>query len=146
MTTRRRKEPTPASLRELPPVDFARYRVRRNPFSDEIARTGAQVVHDEPSERSVTEIPEVDLTAARVRRNPYASRAAEALANLQVGRGRPRDGYGTGPTTPRSIRLPQSVWDALEAEARRSGTTVHALLRKAVTAFLLGREQGSPGR
>ena len=136
MTTRRRKEPTPASLRELPPIEFADYRIRRNPYAETIARMGIEVVHDEPSKESLAEIPEADFTLVRGRRNPYARRAAEALANMQYGKGRPRRGSEVGPTMARSIRLPQAVWDALEAEARRTGTSVHALLREAVTAYL----------
>ena len=138
-TSRRRKEPSDASLRALPPVEFSRYRVRRNPFADAIARVGIEITHDEPSAESLAEVPEADFASVRPRRNPYAHRAAEALAKLQYGKGRPRQGRENGPTPARSIRLPQPVWDALEDEAQKTNTTVHALLRKAVSELLLGR-------
>jgi hypothetical protein len=104
------------------------------------AREGIQVVHDGPSRESLADMPEPDLSATRARRNPCAGRAAEASARLPVGPGRPRRGEEPGPTPARSIRLPESVWEALEEEARRSGATVHALLREAVTAYVLRGE------
>ncbi len=61
VTSRRRKEPTVASLRVLPPIDFSSYRIRRNPYADDIARTGVHIVHDEPSAESLVEIPEADF-------------------------------------------------------------------------------------
>lgn len=140
MTSRRRKQPTAASLLELPPVDFARYRSSRNPYAGQVARTGVVVVHDEPSADSLAEIPEADFASARARPNPYASRAAEAVAMLQYGKGRPKRGREVGSTPTRSIRLPQVVWDALEVEAQRTGATVHALLRKAVAAYLADKQ------
>lgn len=139
-TSRRNREPTAASRRELPQIDFGKVRVRRNPYADRIAREGIRVVHDEPSRESLAAIPEADFSSVSARRNPYASRAAEAVARMHAGKGRPRRGHESGPTPTRSIRLPLSVWDALEAEARRSSTTVHALLRKAVTTYLLRTE------
>ncbi len=139
-TSRRRREPTAASRRELPQIDFSKVRIRRNPYADRIAREGIRVIHDEPSRESLAEIPEADFSSVSARRNPYASRAAEAIARMHPGQGRPRRGHESGPTPTRSIRLPQSVWDALEEEARRRSTTVHALLRKAVTTYLLRTE------
>ena len=79
-TSRRRKDPTVASLRELPLIDFDRYRLVRNPFARRIAREGIEIIHDQPSAASLAEMPEVDPYGARARRNPYASRAAEAVA------------------------------------------------------------------
>ena len=83
-------EPSKASLREMPEVDFATYRVRRSPYAARIRLEGVQLAHREPSARSLAEIPEVDLDGARIRRNPYVSRAAETAAKVQYGRGRPR--------------------------------------------------------
>ena len=127
------QEPSAASLRAMPELDFTSYRVRRNPYAARIAREGAHVVHDEPTAASVAEMPEAELDAARVRRNPYASRAAET--RLQYGRGRPRGGNEVGPTPTRSLRLPVSQWQALDAEARARGTTTHALLREIIARF-----------
>jgi uncharacterized protein (DUF4415 family) len=143
-SSRRRKEPTTDSLHELPQIDFSRYRVRKNPYADRVAREGIEILHDEPSPESLAEVPEADFSSLRARRNPYASRAAEAIEKMQLGRGRPPRGRELGPTPTRSIRLPQAVWDALDAEARRTRSTVHALLREAVTTFLMERTGGLP--
>jgi hypothetical protein len=136
----RNADPSAASLREMPEVDFDRYRVRRNPYASRIAREGSHLVHDGPSAASLAEIPAADLTTARVRRNPYVvksgggSRAAEV--RIQYGRGRPRAGQESGPTPPRSLRLPQAMWHALDAAARERHTTTHALLREVIAAFV----------
>jgi len=42
-SSRRSKEPSRASLREIPEVDFARAKVRRNPYARQIAATGVSV-------------------------------------------------------------------------------------------------------
>jgi hypothetical protein len=139
MKKRSRKEPSALSLREMPELDFSKYRVQRNQYAGRIAREGAEVVHDGPSAASLLDIPEADFSVARVRRNPYASRVAEAMGKLQYGRGRPHAGQEVGLTPARSLRLPQAAWRALEAEAREKRTTVHALLRELVAAHLAGR-------
>lgn len=125
-----------ATLRELPEIDFARYRVRRNPFAARIAREGIEILHESPSPESLAEMPEADFSLAHVRRNPYTSRAAEPLPAIQYGRGRPRAGAEVGPTPGRTLRLPESAWHALEAEAKAKRTTVHALLRELVITHL----------
>jgi hypothetical protein len=124
--------PSAASLREMPEVDFTKVRVRRNPYAAVIAREGIAVAHDEPSSRSLEDAPEVDFRRVKARANPYA----EELSRLKAGRGRPKKGQEIGPTPARSIRLPVTLWAALEAAARDSNTTVHALLRLAVTHLL----------
>jgi hypothetical protein len=48
-TIKRRMSPTGASLRELPEIDFTKYRIRRNPYAGRIKREGVKVVHDAPS-------------------------------------------------------------------------------------------------
>jgi hypothetical protein len=129
----------------MPEVVFARRRVRRNPYAARIAREGIQLVHDEPSAESLVDLPEASFAVAtHVRRNPYASRAAEAASKLQYGRGRPSAGSEVGPTTPRSLRLPEAVWSALEAEAKARSTTVHALLREVIMLYL-ERRMRTPG-
>lgn len=133
---RKTEAPGAISLRELPEIDLARYRVRRNPFAARIAREGIEVVHEAPSGDSLAEMPEADFSLARVRRNPYASRAAESVPEIQYGRGRPRAGTEVGPTPGRTLRLPESAWRALEAEAKEKRTTVHALLRELVITHL----------
>jgi hypothetical protein len=133
---RRSSGPSAASLSEMPEIDFSRYRARRNPFAARIAREGIEVVRDEPSPESLAEIPEVDFTQYRVRRNPYVSRAGEAAATMQYGRGRPPKHLETGPTRVRSVRLPESVWKALDAEAKRRKTSTHALVRELIAMFV----------
>ena len=126
------KEPTAASLRDLPEVDVRRYRVKRNRFAARMAREGFVVAHDEPSRASLDAIPEADFAVARIRKNGYAARIAEAGIVLKVGRGRPRRGDETGPTVTKSVRLPPAVWAKLEKRARAEGIAVHALLRRAL--------------
>ena len=136
MKKQKTDEPLVMTLRELPEIDFARYRVRRNPFAGRIAREGIEVVHEAPSADALAEMPEADFALAHVRRNPYVSRAAETVPAIQYGRGRPRVGEEVGPTPGRTLRLPESVWHALEAEAKAKRTTVHALLRELVITHL----------
>jgi hypothetical protein len=131
--------PSAASLREVPELDVSAYRARRNPYAARIAREGIELVHDDPSPASLAEIPEIDAKQMTARPNPYATRAAEAVARMQHGRGRPARGREVGPTTTRSIRLPASIWSALDVEAQRDGTTVHALLRNAIATFIDAR-------
>lgn len=133
-TSKRRIEPSAASIVEMPEIDFTGARARRNPYAARIAREGVQIVHDEPTRESLAAIPEVDF--ARASRNPYADRLARDLQALTVGRGRPRAGENVGPTTVRSVRLPARIWEALEAEAAARKLTVHAILRAAVARFL----------
>jgi hypothetical protein len=135
-TSSARAAPSAASLHEMPEIDFTRYHIRRNPYASVIAREGIAVIHDEPSARSLADVPEVDLARVQAWRNPYALRARQALAQLKAGRGRPKRGQEIGPAPARSIRLPMTVWEALEEAARNADTTVHALLRLAVTHLL----------
>jgi hypothetical protein len=104
--TRRIREPSRASRRELPEVDFERGRVRRNRCAKRVARDGIHVIHRGPSPASLHAMPEVDLGRARARANRYARRIAAHGLTLQVGRGRPSRAAEVGPTVPRSVRLP----------------------------------------
>lgn len=96
----------------------------------------------EPSPRSLREMPEVDFKKAKVRRNPYARRIAAEGISIHVGRGRPKKGNETGPTIPRSVRFPASVWEHLEHCAKAEGMPLHAALRAAVMAWV--KEHGVP--
>src|SRR5579872_3639550 len=129
-------DPSATSLREMPEIDFDRYHIRKNPYAAVIAREGISVVHDGPSIRSLAEIPEVDVSRVHPHRSAYAGRARSTVLQLRTGRGRPRRGQEIGPTPARSVRLPLTVWAALEAAAHEAGTTVHGLLRLAVTHLL----------
>jgi hypothetical protein len=126
------KEPTAASLRDMPEVDMRHYRAKRNRFAARIMREGVVVAHEDPSQASLEAIPEADLATARVRKNRYAARIQKTGIVLQVGRGRPRREDETGPTVTKSIRLPPAVWAKLEKRARAEGIAVHALLRRAL--------------
>ncbi len=94
--------------------------------------------HRGPSAASLREIPEVDFSKVPVRRNPYARRIAAEGITVHVGRGRPKKGGETGPTVPRSVRFPASVWAHLERRAKAEGMPLHAALRAAVLAWLNG--------
>lgn len=141
-TSRRAHEPSAASLRELPPVELTKYRIRRNPYAARIAREGMELVHHEPSRVSLAEMPEADFSVARVHRNTSRSRAAESATRIQYGRGRPPMEAEVGPTEVRSLRLPADMWRALEVEARERRTTVHAMLRELVASHILRRSPG----
>ena len=87
---------------------------------------------EEPSTASLKEMPEVDFARARVRKNPYARRIAREGISVQTTRGRPKKGEETGPTVPRSIRFPASMWREIERRAREEGVSLHAALRAAI--------------
>jgi hypothetical protein len=143
-TSKRRTDPSAASLAELPEIELGPS-ARRNPYAARISREGIELRHDGPSARSLAELPEVTFTK-RARRNPYAERLAAELHRVRVGRGRPRAGEEVGPSRVRSVRLPTAIWDALEAEAAATGLAVHAVLRAAVTSFLQARLDAMPDR
>jgi hypothetical protein len=92
----------------------------------------------EPSRRSLREMPEVDFRKARIRRNPYARRIAAEGISVHIDRARPKKGSETGPTIPRSVRFPASVWEHLERRAKAEGIPLHAALRAAVLAWVNG--------
>ena len=89
-----------------------------------------------PSKASLKEIPEIDFTKAKVRRNPYAKRIAREGISIQTTRGRPPKGEETGPTVPRSIRFPDSIWKQIEKRAAAEGISLHAALRAAVLEWM----------
>jgi hypothetical protein len=127
-------EPSEASLRAMPEIDFNRCTLHRNPFAKRVQAEGIELVHDGPSTASLAELPEVELAPAR--RNPYAHRILTEGIQIQLGKGRPRRGEEVGPTTPRSIRLPAAVWETLEELASERNETVHSVLRAAVGLLL----------
>ncbi len=150
-TTRKRRpaarNPSAASLRELPEIDFHSVFSRPNPFAKRCMREGVRST-ELPSAETLTAIPEADFSRAHVRANPYAPiieregvilRIAEETVHLQSRRGRPPAARATGGTTPRSVRFPDKVWKALEKKATRKGMTLHAALREAIAEWL-GRE------
>lgn len=140
MTKKKRSQPEPsrASLRDIPPIDFAHYgRPRRNPFARRIARDGWALAHDEPSAHSLREVPEVDRTTKGAA-NPYVERVRAHGSTVRIGRGRPKVGDETGPTTVKSVRLPAATWKRLEAQARARGIALHALVRLAIADWLEG--------
>src|SRR5215831_11006079 len=134
--TNRRKRNT--VVKEVPEVDFSLYRIRRNPYAERIAREGIELAHNGPAAAALAEMPEADFSRARVRLNKYSVKAAEVASNLQYGKGRPRKGAEIGETSARTLRLPRTLWKALEREARERTTTVHALLRELVAAHITG--------
>lgn len=131
---------------DLLQVDFAAYRVRRNPFARRIAKEGIEILSAAtnrrllpvagPSKASLREMPELDFGKEQLWRNPYARRIASHGITLQIGRGRPRHGMEVGPTIPRSIRLPDNVWKLVARRAKAEGIPLHAALRAAVLDWL----------
>ena len=134
VASRRRKEPSQATLAEMPEVDFARYRVHKNRFAARIAAEGSELVHDEPSPASVAEIPEVDLRSVKRWKNPWPKHLNESALAMHTRRGRPARGEETGPTVTRSIRIPVALDKALAALARNEDITVHALMRNVLAS------------
>jgi uncharacterized DUF497 family protein len=126
-------EPSRASLRELPEIDFGAYgRARRNPFAKRIRTEGWELVHDGPSRAALDEMPETDFSRVRASSNPYAARIKTQGYELQVGRRRPAAGTEVGPTVVKSVRLPPALWRQLEEKARSEGVALHALVRTAL--------------
>jgi hypothetical protein len=122
-------------------VDFRRYVARKNPYAASLARTGIRIrtlappagklkASPPPSRASLREMPVLDMSSPG--KNRFAAGIRAAGVTLPVGPGRPVRGQEVGPTSTRSVRLPASVWRAVEAEAARRGTTVHALLRSVI--------------
>jgi hypothetical protein len=141
----RHRGPSKRSLREIPEVDLANYRVRKNPFARKAREDGIQIATPPPrgrvargrapSKASLREIPEVSATGAM--RNPYSARVAQAGGVvLQVGRGRPKRGEEVGETIPKSVRFPVTTWRELEKRARKEGLSLHAALRLAILRWL----------
>jgi hypothetical protein len=79
-------DPSTATLRELPEIDFAKYRVRRNPYASRILREGVKVVHDEPSPASLAEMPEADFDSARADRTSTHFRPGQWRQRSSMGR------------------------------------------------------------
>jgi hypothetical protein len=129
-------EPSSASLREIPEVEFGQLRRgRRNPFARRVRAEGWELLHEGPSRSSLREMPEID-PSSKGRRSPYAKRIEARGIELQVGRGRPRAGKEKGPSVTKSVRLPPALWKRLEQEARANGVTLHAIVRAALVDWL----------
>ena len=130
------RRPRGVEWSEVPNVEFGAYRLKRNRFAKRVKEEGILLVHDAPSPASLKAIPEADFNSVKVRRSNYAERIKTGGLTLQVGRGRPRGGFETGPTVLKSVRLPPAIWKELEKRARAEGVAVHALVRKAILALL----------
>jgi hypothetical protein len=136
MRTKNDGEVSPISLREIPPVDFARYRAgKRNPYAKRMKAEGWELVHEGPSRASLREIPGLGRNAVGGP-NPYVKRIHAQGIELQVGRGRPSRGAEVGPTLVKSVRLPPAVWKRLERSARVEGVALHAVVRAALLEWL----------
>jgi hypothetical protein len=107
-----------------------------------------------PSKASLAEMPE-RAPDARVLPNRFAARIAKdggQLLELEgaepqwlpANRGRPKTGATSEVSKPRSLRLPDSVWERLQARAEAEGVGVHTLLRKLVASYLEGPAKVQP--
>jgi hypothetical protein len=103
---------------------------------------------EEPSKASLRAMPEFDMSKAKfVRHNPYAAGIRKAGGYtiavdgkkpcfVRVGAGRPKQGQNVGPSSVRSIRLPDALWEELAARAAAHSVTLHAELRAAIAKHL----------
>lgn len=101
------KYPSKASLREMPERG-AKSKTRKNKFAAQIAKDGGLAY-------------QVD---------------GESPQWMPLPQGRPKKGSETEPSKPRTVRLPDSVWQELQARAEARGVGVHTLLRELVAAYL----------
>ncbi len=109
-------------------------------------KTGSK--HERPSAESRREMPEHDFSKAAKRERGYHYKKIAAdggywagpegsLRWYPVGKGgRPKKDSGVEPSSPHSIRLPDSLWKRLDKEAKKVGVTRHALLRKIIVDVL----------
>ncbi len=58
---------------------------------------------------------------------------------MPLPQGRPKKGELIEPSTPRTVRLPDSVWTELNTRAKARGVGAHTLLRELVAAYLSAR-------
>jgi hypothetical protein len=92
----------------------------------------------EPSAASLEAMPEFNSKRAkRFGRGPKALEAVLKVGRMHRRRGHPGKGAERIPTSRRSLRLPDTSWEALERQAEKRGTTVHALLRDLVIDWLV---------
>jgi hypothetical protein len=134
---RRYTEPSRASLREIPEIDFSEYgQARHNRFAKRMSEEGWELVHDGPTRAALKEMPETDFSRVHARSNPYAKRIKAQGYELQVGRRRPAIGAEVGPTVVKSVRLPPILWVQLQEKAHAEGVALHALVRTALAALL----------
>lgn len=104
-----------------------------------------------PSPRSLRAMPERRADAkAKAKVNKFAAGIAQdgGLAYQVDGKpvrwmplpqGRPKKGELVEPSTPRTVRLPDSVWTELGTRAKARGVGAHTLLRELVSAYLSNR-------
>ena len=130
--------PNRQSLEEMPEVDFAH--AKKNPFAARIRDEGSELIHDGPSSASLEEMPEADFSRSVA--NPYIARIS--AYGIRATHGRPKRGERSESTTPRSVRLPEPIWNSLGDVANQRGVTIHALIRLAIT-LLLDREANTTG-
>jgi hypothetical protein len=60
--------------------------------------------------------------------------------------GRPKKDSGVESSSPHSIRLPDSLWERLDKEAKKVGVTRHAFLRKIVVDVLAKADSAAKPR
>lgn len=91
--------------------------------------------HPEPSAASLRAIPPLNpATTKFFPRGPEGLR--QAMEYMRAKRGRPKKGEASPGSVTKSLRLSAAEWTALGQLAKRKHTTVHALLREAVTRKL----------
>lgn len=107
--TKKQREPSKASLKEMPEVDLSKGRTRRrNPHAKRIEQDGGYFVHVDGAK-------------------PYFVRTKQ---------GRPEKGALSATSSTKSVRFSEDVWDAVQQSAESKGITLHAALREAVVEWL----------
>jgi len=110
-----------------------------------VARRRASAIQY-PSKASLREMPERSARA-KTATNKFAAQIAKdgglsyqvdgkAPRWIPLPQGRPKNGAEAEPSKPRTVRLPDSVWEELRARAETRGVGVHTLLRELVAAYL----------
>ena len=100
----------------------------------------------EPSKAALSEMPE-RRADAKTRPNKFAAQISKAggLTYVVDGQkpqwvplpqGRPKKSQASEPSKPRSVRLPDSIWEGLQERAKERGIGVHTLLRELVAQFM----------
>ena len=120
--TDRSREPSAASLKDVPPVNFALFQPGRpNPFAARMKVEGVEVGHEGPSRASLREIPEL-APKTKGRANPYAQRLQAEGYELQIGRRRPAAGTEVGPTWSSRCACRPRSGPAWKSEPRTRGS------------------------
>jgi len=107
--SKKQREPSKASLKEMPEIDVSKAKVHRGrSHAKQIEEDGGYWIEVDGEE-------------------PYFVRTKM---------GRPEKGSVSAPSKTKSVRFTEEVWEAVEKIAKAKGITTHAALREAVAEWL----------